>query len=97
MTIYKIRVLAKTLYTTSSITIFLIKLDAISLLPLEKFNTFSYIVHLSISTTFNQAPTINKYFLLLISYTQIAGGLVKFDEKFNVLVTILLFTLNNLL
>lgn len=74
----------------------MIKLDATSLLS-EKVNTFSYIVHSSISTTFNQAPTINKYFLLLISYTQIAGPLAKFVEKFNVLVTVLLFTLNNLL
>ena len=95
MTIYKIRVLAKTLYTTPSITIFLIKLDTI-LLSSEKVNTFSYIVHSSISTTFNQAPTINKYFLLLISCTQIAGGLVKFDEKVNVLATVLLIILNNL-
>lgn len=67
-----------------------------TLLSSEKVNIFSYIVHSSTSTTFNQAPTINKYFLLLISYTQIAGGLVKYDEKVNVLVIALLFILNNL-
>ena len=76
---------------------FLIKLVIISLLPLEKLNTFSYIVHLSISTTFNQPLTTNKYFLLLISYIQIAGALTKDAEKFNVLATVLLFILNNLL
>ena len=95
MTIYYLYGLAKTLYTTSSITIFLIKLDTI-LLSSEKVNTFSYIVHSSTSTTSNQAPTINKYFLLLISYTQIAGGLAKYDEKVNVLATVLLIILNNL-
>lgn len=85
----------KILYITPSITIFLIKLVTTSLL-LEKVNTFSYIVHLSISTTSNQPLTTNKYFLLLISYIQIAGALTKDAEKFNVLATVLLFTLNNL-